>query len=150
MIKGIISISGKPGLFRLVSRGKNALIVESLQTGKRTPTYPNEKVISLADITIYTDGGDMPLPEVFDKIYAKTEGAPVDLKSFANDAALREFFGEIVPDFQRDRVYTTDIRKIFTWFNQLVAVGVTEFKDKELAQDEAAEAAEAADQAEQA
>lgn len=150
MIKGIISISGKPGLFRLVSRGKNAFIVESLQTGKRTPTYPNEKVISLADITIYTDGGDMPLPEVFDKIYAKTEGAPVDLKSFANDAALREFFGEIVPDFQRDRVYTTDIRKIFTWFNQLVAVGVTEFKDKELAQDEAAEAAEAADQAEQA
>lgn len=149
MIKGIISISGKPGLYRLVSRGKNALIVESLQTGKRTPTYPHEKVISLADVTIYTDGGDMPLPEVFEKINAKTEGAPVDLKAFASDAALREFFGEIVPDFQSDRVYTTDIRKIFTWYNQLVAAGVTEFKDAEIAQDEAAEAAEAADQANQ-
>ncbi len=78
MLKGIISISGKPGLFRLLSRGKNSLIVESLQTGKRTPTYPYEKVISLADISIYTnDGGDQPLPQVMEKVKALAEGQSI-------------------------------------------------------------------------
>lgn len=149
-LRGIISITGKPGLFRLVSRGKNALIVESLSTGKRTPTYAHEKVISLADITMYTDGGDMPLGEVLEKVYEKNEGQPIDMKSFANDAAIREYFGEIITDFDRDRVYTTDIRKLFSWYNLLVAAGVTQFKDEEIAQDEAAEAAEAADEAQQA
>lgn len=143
MIKGIISISGKPGLYRLLTRGKNALIVESLSTGKRTPTYPHEKVISLADITMYTDHGDEPLPNVFQAVYDKTEGKPVDVKQFANDDAIRDYFGEILPDYDRNLVYTTDIRKLFSWYNLLIAAGVTQFKDNEIAQDEAAEAEEA-------
>ena len=147
MIKGIISITGKPGLYRLLSRGKNALIVESLQTGKRTPTYPHEKVISLADITMYSDNGDVPLPEVFEKIYAKTEGKPVDVKAFENDDEMRSYFGEILPDYDRERVHNSDLRKLFSWYNQLIANGVTEFKDKEIEEDQAAEAAEAADEA---
>ena len=69
------------------------------------------------------------------------------MKGFANDEAIRDYFGEIIPDFDRDRVYTTDIRKLFSWYNQLVAAGITEFKDKEIAEDQAAEAAEAADEA---
>lgn len=146
MIKGIISITGKPGLYKLLSRGKNALIVESLQTGKRTPTYPHEKVISLADITMYTDNGDVPLPEVFQRIYDKTEGKPVDIKGFANEQAMRDFFGEILPDYDRERVHNSDLQKLFSWYNQLIASGVTAFKDDEIAQDEAAEAAEAADE----
>lgn len=146
MIKGIISITGKPGLYKLLSRGKNALIVESLQTGKRTPTYPHEKVISLADITMYTDNGDVPLPEVFQRIYDKTEGKPVDIKGFANEQAMRDFFGEILPDYDRERVHNSDLQKLFSWYNQLIAAGVTAFKDDEIAQDEAAEAAEAADE----
>lgn len=143
MIKGILSITGKPGLYKLLSRGKNALIVENIATKKRTPTYPHEKVISLADITMYTEHGDEPLPEVFEKVYAYTQGKPVDVKAFADDNAIRDYFGEILPDYDRERVYTTDIRKLFSWYNQLIAAGVTEFKDNEIA-----EAAEAADEAE--
>lgn len=147
MIKGILSISGKPGLYRLLSRGKNALIVENITTGKRMPTYPHEKVISLADITMYTDHGDEPLPDVFEAVSARAGGQPVDVKAFADDAAIREYFGEILPDYDRDRVYTSDIRKLFSWYNLLIAAGVTEFKDNEIAEDQAAEAAEAADRA---
>lgn len=147
MLKGIIAITGKPGLYKLLSRGKNNLIVENITTGKRTPTYPHEKVVSIPDISIYTEGGDTPLTEVFDKVYTSTEGKPVDLKQFATPDALREYFGTILPDFDRERVYTTDIRKLFSWYNILIAAGVTDFKNEEIAEDEAAEAAEAADEA---
>lgn len=147
MIKGIISITGKPGLYRLLSRGKNTLIVESLRTGKRIPTYPHEKVISLADITMYSDNGDVPLPEVFDKIYTLTEGKPVDVKGFADDQAMRAFFAEVLPDFDRERVHNSDLQKLFSWYNELIGAGVTDFKDEEIAEDQAAEAAEAADEA---
>lgn len=147
MIKGILSITGKPGLFKLLSRGKNALIVENIATKKRTPTYPHEKVISLADITMYTEHGDEPLPEILKKIKAFTDAQPIDIKGFADDAAIREYFGQIIPDFDRERVYTTDICKLFSWYNQLIAAGITEFKDEEIAEDQAAEAAEAADEA---
>ena len=147
MIKGILSIAGKPGLYKLVSRGKNSLIVESLQTGKRMPAYTHEKVISLADISIYTTGDDIPLADVFELVSQHTGGQPVDVKSFATDADLRKYFGEILPEFDQDRVYTTDIRKLFSWYNLLIAAGVTKFKDDEIAEDQAAEAAEKADEA---
>lgn len=147
MIQGILSLSGKPGLYRLVSRGKNTLIVENLQTGKRMPVYPHDKVISLADIAIYTEGEDMPLGDVLDKVKTATDGQPVDLKKFATDAELREYFATILPEFDRERVYTTDIRKLFSWYNIMIANGVTDFKKEELAEDQAAEAAEAADEA---
>lgn len=148
MIKGIISITGKPGLYKLVSRGKNSLIVESLQTGKRMPTYPHEKVISLADITMYSDNGDVPLPDVFQKIHDITEGKPVDVKAFADENDMRDFFAKVLPDFDRERVHNSDLQKLFSWYNQLIAAGVTEFKDSEIAEDQAAEAAEKADEAE--
>lgn len=146
MIKRIVSIAGKPGLYKLVSQGKNMLIVESLQNGKRTPAYAHDKVISLADVAIYTDGEDMPLADVLEKISTYTNGQPIDIKGFENDAAIREYFGNILPEFDRERVYTTDIKKLFTWYNQLIAGGVTKFKDDEIAEDKAAEAAEKADE----
>jgi hypothetical protein len=142
MIKTILSIAGKPGLFKLVSRGRNMLIVESLSTGKRTPAYVHDKVISLSDIAIYTTGDDIPLADVFELVKEKTNCQAVDVKGFADDAALREYFGTILPDFDRDRVYTTDIRKLFQWYNLLLAAGITDFKDAEEAQPEAEEAAE--------
>lgn len=142
MIKGILSITGKPGLFRLLSRGKNALIVENLATKKRTPTYPHEKVISLADITMFTEHGDEPLPNVFKMVYDYTEGKAIDVKAFANDAEIREYFGKILTDFDGDRVYTTDIRKLFSWYNQLLAAGITEFVEPENAEEQPAAEAE--------
>lgn len=147
MINRILSISGRPGLFRLVSQGKNMLIVESLADGKRFPAYSRDKVISLADVSMYTTEGDVPLADVLEAVKAKTDGQPVDIKALEKEGKLRDFFGEILPDFDRDRVYTTDIRKLFSWYNQLIAAGVTEFKDNEIAEDQAAEAAEAADEA---
>ena len=147
MLKGIIAITGKPGLYKLLSRGKNNLIVENITTGKRTPTYPHEKVVSIPDISIYTEGGDTPLSGVFQKVYDANEGKAVDLKNFATADALREYFGTILPEYDRERVYTTDIKKLFSWYNILVAAGITDFKDEEIAEDQAADAAEAADEA---
>lgn len=142
MIRTILSISGRPGLFKLVSQGKNMLIVESLLNGKRMPAYAHDKVVSLGDISIYTLDGDVPLADVFETIKEKNEGKSVDVKSMENDA-LRSYFAEILPDFDDERVYTNDIRKVFQWYNQLIAAGVTEFKDK--AEDQAADAVEKED-----
>lgn len=131
MIKTILSIAGKPGLFKLVSRGHNMLIVESLTTGKRTPAYAHDKVISLGDIAIYTNGDDKPLGEVFELVKEKTGGQPVDVKAFGGDKEMREYFTTILPDFDQDRVYNTDIKKLFQWYNQLLAAGITDFVEEE-------------------
>lgn len=130
MITNILSIAGKPGLYKLVSRGRNMLIVESLSTGKRTPAYSHDKVMSLADIAIYTTGEDCPLAQVLELVKEKAAAQPVDIKAIGDDAALREYFAGVMPDFDRERVYTTDIRKLLTWYNALLAAGITEFADK--------------------
>lgn len=138
MLKTILSISGRPGLYRLVNRGKGMLIVEELSTGKRIPAYARDKVISLGDISMYTDDGeDVPLYEVLESLKAKTEGKPVDVKAFASDGDIREFFGEVLTNFDRERVYTTDIKKLFTWYNLLLAAGITDFAPEEEAEAEA-------------
>jgi len=130
MLKRILSISGRQGLFRLVSRGKNMLIVESLQTGKRTPAYAHDKVVSLGDIAIYSNGDDTPLAQVFEMIKSKTDCQSVDFKSMDNEK-IREYFKEIMPDFDDDRVNTSDIKKVFSWYNQLLAAGISSFKNEE-------------------
>lgn len=131
MLKTILAISGKPGLFKLVSQGKNMLIVESLATGKRTPAYAHDKVISLGHIAIYTIEEDVPLGDVLEALKTKNEGKPVDIKAFEDDAAMRAYFKEVLPDFDEDRVYTNDIKKLFTWYNLLLAAGITDFAEKE-------------------
>lgn len=149
MIKKILSIAGRSGLYKLVSQGKNMLIVESLANGKRTPAYAHDKVVSLGDISIYTSENDVPLTEVFETIKEKNNGKPVDVKKM-DDAEVRAYFAEILPEFDRDRVYTNDIRKVFAWYNDLIAAGVTEFKNNEIAEDQAADEAEKADEAQTA
>ena len=107
------------------------LIVESITNKKRTPAYAHDKVISLGDISIYTVEDDVPLPTVLETVKEKNNGQPVDIKAIGNDAALREYFAEILPDFDRDRVYTSDIKKLLTWYNLLLEGGITEFAEKE-------------------
>ncbi|MDE6283355.1 MAG: DUF5606 domain-containing protein [Muribaculaceae bacterium] len=148
MLKKILSISGKPGLYRLLSQGRNMLIVENIATGRRAPAYATDKVVSLGDIAIYTTESDIPLADVLEKVKEANDGKPVDVKALGDDAKVREYFKTILPEYDEDRVYTTDIKKLFSWYNQLVAANVTEFKDNEIKEDEAAEAAEAADKAE--
>lgn len=139
MLKGILSISGRPGLFRLVNPGKNMLIVESLSTGKRGPAYAHDKVISLADISIYTVGdNDVALGDVLESLKVKAEGKPVDVKALGSDVNVRAYFAEVLPDFDDERVYTNDIKKVLNWYNQLLAAGIDTFKEPE--QEKAAEA----------
>ena len=131
MLKTVLSISGRPGLFKLVSQGKNMLIVESLGTGKRMPAYAHDKIISLGDIAIYTMEEDIPLADVFESIKEKNEGKIVDIKSMKSDKEIREYFATVLPDFDDERVYTNDIKKVFSWYNILVEAGMTEFKIEE-------------------
>ena len=113
MLKTILSISGKPGLYKLVSQGKN-----------------NEKIISLGDIAMYTDTEDVPLKEVFLSMKKKENGAAVvmDLKKATADD-LRAYLAEVLPTFDRDRVYPSDIKKLIVWYNLLVASGMTDFEE---------------------
>lgn len=129
MLKTILSISGKPGLYKLISQGKNMLIVESLTDKKRLPAYGNEKIISLGDIAMYTDTEDVPLQEVLLSIKKKENGAAVvmDLKKATPDD-FRAYMAEILPTFDRDRVYVSDIKKLITWYNLLIASDMADFE----------------------
>ena len=131
MLKTVLSISGRPGLYKLVSQGKNMLIVEAIGTGKRMPAYAHDKIISLGDIAIYTMEEDIPLADVFESIKVKNEGKAVDVKAMKIDKEIREYFATVLPEFDDERVYTNDIKKVFNWYNVLVAAGMTEFKSAE-------------------
>lgn len=139
MLKTILSISGRPGLFKLVSQGKNMLIVESLLNGKRTPAYAHDKIISLGDIAIYTTDEDVPLSNVFEAIKEKNEGKTVDIKAIGGDKEIRAYFATILPDFDDERVYTNDIKKVFSWYNQLIDAGINTFKAEEVAEPDTTE-----------
>ena len=136
MLKEILSISGRPGLYKLLSQGKNMLIVESLTDKKRFPVYMTEKVVALGDVAMYTDDVEVPLGEVMDNIYAKHNGAvDINVKKASGDE-LRAFMAEALPNYDRDRVYTNDIKKLISWYNLLVSAGLTEFKEPETAEPE--------------
>ncbi len=132
MLKEIVSIAGKPGLFKLVSRGNNMLIVESLLDGKRMPTYTRDKVVSLSDISMFTEDEDVPLRQVLENLkqVCKAEACTADVKNMSRDR-LFEFFAEVLPNFDRNRVYPTDIRKLVAWYNLLVQAGITDFQEQE-------------------
>ena len=132
MLKKILSITGKPGLYKLVTRGNNMLIVESLVDGKRMPTYARDKIVSLADVSMFTNGDDIELWKVLESIKKHEDGKLVamDVKK-ADKEELAAYFTEILPDWDRDRVYPTDIRKLIQWYNILVGAGLTEFEPKE-------------------
>lgn len=139
MLKKILSISGKPGLFSLVSQSKNMIIVESLLDGKRIPAYSHDRVISLGDIAIFTENDETPLREVFEKMKAKTNGEK-SISEKSSDAELQKYFAEVLPNYDRERVHKSDIKKVFVWFNLLIEKGYTDFSEKK---EEVAESAEA-------
>ena len=129
MLRTILSISGKPGLYKLISQGKNMLILETLDaTKKRLPVYGHDKVISLGDIAMYTDDEEVALAEVLESVKAKSNGTvtAIDYKK-ASAAELQAFMAEVLPTYDRDRVHNSDIKKLIQWYNILVSNGVTEF-----------------------
>lgn len=110
------------------------LIVEELATGKRRPAYMRDKVMSLADIAMYTTEEDVPLYTIYNNISKLENGKAVDINALASDDDVREYFAKVLPDFDRDRVYTSDIRKALSWYNQLVAAGITAFVEEKTAE----------------
>lgn len=129
-LKDILSISGKPGLFKNIGQAKNGVIVESLDDGKRFPAFAHERISSLAEISVFTTGEDIPLKDVFKKVYEKYEGKEaIDPKS--DGAKLKEFMKEVLPDYDEDRVYVSDIKKMLTWYNILVSKDMLDFTEEE-------------------
>lgn len=139
MLKKILSVSGKSGLYKMISQGKNMLIVESLIDKKRIPAYAKDKIISLGDIAIYTNEEEVPLYEVLNNIKKKENGKKISLDlSKITPEELRNYLAEVLPDFDRERVYPTDIKRLINWYNILLAAGITDF-DPEKEQQEQAE-----------
>lgn len=132
MLKTILSIPGKSGLYKLVSSGKNLLVVETVdEVKKRMPVHGTDKVISLADIAMYTDETEVPLGEVLNNIKELKNGEVVDLNyKKATPAELQGFMAEVLPNYDRDRVYNNDIKKLISWYNILVSNGLTDFIEK--------------------
>ncbi|MDE6716694.1 MAG: DUF5606 domain-containing protein [Muribaculaceae bacterium] len=136
MLRTILSVTGRPGLYKIISQGRGMLLVEELGSGKRQPIHARDKVVSLGDIAMYTESGDTPLGEILDKVYAKYEGNKIDVKTLVKEDGLRTAFEEIVEDYDRDRVYNNDIKKLFTWYNILVDNGFTKFSEEEAPEEE--------------
>lgn len=134
MLKEILSISGKPGLQKLISNSSNAIIVESLLDGKRFPAYSNAKIIALEDISIYTENEDLPLKEVFKRIYEKQNGTPTLNHKEATENIVT-YFEEVVPEYDKDRVYVSDMRKIIQWYNLLNEKGYLNFQEEEVSEE---------------
>jgi hypothetical protein len=121
-LKDILSISGEPGLFRFVAQGRNAIIVEHLETKKRRSAFGSAKVSSLEDISIFTEKEDLPLGKIFDLIFEKEEGGPT-IDSKTDSDKLKAWFGELVPEYDKDRVYVSDMKKVVVWYNILQKLG---------------------------
>lgn len=143
MLREILTISGKPGLYKLLSNGKNMLIVETIdETHKRLPVHGTDKVVSLGDIAMYTDEEEVPLWQVFENVKAKCEGqkCDIDFKKASNDE-LAAFFAEVLPNYDRERVYMTHVRKLIQWYNILVGAGMNDFvpEDEKEAEEQVAE-----------
>lgn len=133
--KDILAISGMPGLYKYVAQSTRGIIVESLSDGKRLNASGSARVSALSDISMFTEGEDIPLAEVFTRMYAHT-GGKEGLSHKETPERIKAYFAEIVPDYDRDRVHVSDMKKALSWFNILVGAGFTEFK---VADDNAAE-----------
>ena len=122
-INGIIAISGRPGLFKVVAQSKNSVIVESMIDKKRFPAYASEKISTLEDISIFTYDDDVKLTDVFKTIFDKYEGGEC-ISQKADTKDLTKTLTEVLPNYDQDRVYPSDVKKIFQWYNLLHAAGL--------------------------
>ena len=130
MLQTILAISGRPGLYKLLSRGNKNLIVEALdETHRKSPAFATDRITSLADIAIYTDTDDVPLYKVLASLRDLEEGKPTSLNyRKASGDELREYMGKVLPNFDRDRVKMSDIKKLLQWYDILVNNGITDFE----------------------
>ena len=128
MLKDILAISGQPGLFKMVAEAKNSIVVESLLTGKRMPVHSHSKVSSLVDIAIFTQTGEVTLKDVFKNISEKETGNEVPKEALKS---LKAYFSEVLPEYDQDRVYTSDMKKVIQWYNLLHQKSMLNFEEVE-------------------
>lgn len=128
----ILVISGKPGLFELVSQTKGGAIVESLIDHKRCPVFHNDRISSLNEISIFTDDDDKPLREILQDIFRKEneQAVALDPKKASNEEVFK-YFGEVLPNYDHDRVHASDVKKILSWYNLLISAGKIDLKESE-------------------
>jgi len=122
----ILTITGKSGLFLLLSKTKNNFIVSSLADGKRFPAFSDDGVASLENILIFTEEGDVPLETVFRAIFTKENGNKIDENHLADNNRMKAYFLEILPTYDKERVYVSNIKKVLTWYNILVDNGLVD------------------------
>ena len=134
-LKGILAISGQSGLFRVLSEGKSSVIVESLLTGKRTTVYSNAKMSALEDIAIYTSGEDVPLKQVLKKIAEKENGGQAISVKDPSESIIK-YFADVLPEYDKERVYFSDIKKIISWYNLLLEKDLLNLDEEETKSDE--------------
>lgn len=127
-LSGIISISGQPGLYKVVAQSKNGIIVENLNDKKRTSISSTAKVSSLEDISMFTTGDDKPVSEIMKSIFDKEKGG-VCIDSKADDKAVAAYFEAVLPEYDKERVYTSNMRKLFNWYNGLQSTGNLKVKE---------------------
>jgi hypothetical protein len=126
-LKEILAIAGQPGLFKYVAQSQRGVIVESLLDGKRMNASATSRASALTEISMFTEGEDIALADVFTRIYEKTEGKEA-ISPKSSPEALKAAFAEVLPEYDRDRVHVSDIKKCFSWFNILVKAGFTKFE----------------------
>ena len=132
MKETILAISGKPGLYKLVTRGKNNLIVESLDTAhRRQPAFGTDRITSLGDVAMYTESDDVPLTQVLENMKQLENGkkSSIDFKK-ASASELQEYFTKVLPEWDRERVKNSHIQKLIQWYNILVKAGITDFEEE--------------------
>ncbi len=128
-LTGIISISGQPGLFKIVAQSKNGIIVEGLSDKKRVNVYASTKVSTLSDISMFTTGDDKPIEEIMTSVFDKEKGG-VAIDNKADDKAIEKYFSEILPEYDKERVYVSNMRKLINWYNALQTSGNLKQKEE--------------------
>jgi len=143
----ILSISGKPGLYKLVGEAKSNIIVESLTDGKKIPAFSHERISSLHEISIYTNNEDLPLYDALKKLDEIQEGKAIENPKKMDSKALKALFEKVVPDYDQDAVYVSDMKKIFTWYNLLLEKDLLDFSEEETEEPEKVTEETASDEA---
>lgn len=137
-LKDILAISGQPGLYKFIAQSSRGVIVEALADEKRQNIPPTARVSSMAEIAIFTDSEDMPLEKIFQQMFRELDGKEA-ISHKSSSADITSFFGKMIPEYDRDRVHVSDMKKVISWYNILLAKGLVDLEDpieEELAEDE--------------
>ena len=141
-ISNVISITGMPGLYKVVAQSKNGVIVESLADKKRFPAFASSPISKLDDISIYTNSEDIPLRDVYQKIFDKENGGKCIEPKNSDEKAMRAYIEAVIPEYDKERVHVSDLRKLFNWYNLLQGAGLLTAEAKAEEGDEKAKLAD--------